>query len=195
MKAAALRAAALSALCAALTQCAKDPTAFYVSVTALQSMMPAAPPYARVDMILTDAVTRVQIATKSHTTQVTRFPYTFTVDSSEAHDRILIEVRCFTNATDAQPAAVGRATATFVPAAVMRVPLEVSTECRASNASLRPGPSGMIPMRVACVLGMPGADCGAPLSACEPTQTCKITPGQPPACADSDAGTLTRYLY
>jgi hypothetical protein len=193
VRAAGIRVAIAAALALSLARCGRDPTAFYVTVTALQSMMPAPNSYARVEVVLTDAATRILIQSRSRGA-VTPLPYTFTVESTGAHARVLIEVRCFTNATDMQPVAVGRAAATFVPDAVMRVPVEVSTECRATRSSLMPGMGGMLPMRIACTLGMPGADCGAPLSGCEPTHTCKITPGQPPTCADADAGTLTRYI-
>lgn len=185
-----LRALALAALSAALTQCAKDPTAFYVSVSNEWQGNAVAGPYARVEMALYDAGTGALIATKVHASEVTRWPFTFTIDSSGDHDRLVIEVKVYSTTSGGDPTASGRAMATFVTNQVMNVPLTLSGECRTTREGLGVRPGTVRPL---CMMGML---CGPPLSACDASQTCKITtPGAPPTCVTADAGTLTRRVY
>lgn len=185
-----LRAIALAALAAPLTQCAKDPTAFYVSVSNEWQGNAVPGPYARVEMSLYDATSGALVATKVHAAEVTRWPFTFTVDSSGDHDRLIIEARIYPTTAGGDPTAAGRAVATFVSNQVMNVPVTPSGECRTTREGLAIRPGAPRPL---CMMG---ALCGPPLSACEPSQTCKITnPGAPPTCVNADAGSLTRHTY
>lgn len=196
MRPIATRSVALVAMAATLLSCAKDATGFFVNVTLAQGIAVSLP-FSRVEIKVYNASTAgaapTFISSTTYNGTVSSLPFKVTVGSSGLYRRVLVETLVYNGSNMMEPAAIGRATATFVDQAVMILPIEVSAECRTTQAALmnplRPGE-----IRPGCGMGQPGVLCAQPLSACDPSQTCRVTTaGQPPTCVDSGVSGLRSY--
>ncbi len=183
------RALAVLALASTLPSCAKDATGFMVNVSVGTAFM-GSTSFNRVEVLAYDASNAMAaptfIASTTYNGAVTSLPFKATVGYSGAHRRVLVEVKVYSTGNAMEPAAIGRATASFVDGQVLIMPIEVSSECR-TNRGILPGG-----MRPACQMTAI-ASCGPPLSACEPWQTCRGTSPMQAACTDAAVSNLRSF--